>query len=270
MALIPPGGHYTAFCAGWESGLLTAARRKKGTVVCWAGFCGTSRFLPLPTSLFSATIETPRPERPPRIIFWHWLSVLETTGGWMTPIWTLRQIALRRQQRRRTTRPYRRRRPGPGRRHRFADRLSPEPGAVSGVVGGAAALYSSIARQLPDPEKIEFVEQEFETTRIYDRTGQVLLWEIIDPHAGDRVWVPLDEVPEHLICATDRHRGPDILGEPGDQPRGILRAFWSQPAGPANPGRLLYHPATHQKRPHPASRSGSSAGGRRGGTTPGR
>lgn len=149
----------------------------------------------------------------------------------MTPIRTLRLIALQRQQRRRT-----RARTGTGALVRVVGvivlaAITLNLAAFSGVVGGAAALYSSIARELPDPEKIEFVEQEFETTRIYDRTGEVLLWEIIDPHAGDRVWVPLEEVPEHLICATVAIEDRTFWENPGINPRGILRAFWANIRG---------------------------------------
>ncbi|MBO9370050.1 MAG: transglycosylase domain-containing protein, partial [Chloroflexi bacterium] len=149
----------------------------------------------------------------------------------MTPIRTLRLIALQRQQRRRA-----RARTGIGALVRIVSiivlvAITLNLAAFSGVVGGAAAVYSSIARQLPEPEQIEFVEQEFETTLIYDRTGQVLLWEIIDPHAGDRVWVPLEEVPEHLICATIAIEDRTFWENPGINPRGILRAFWANIRG---------------------------------------
>ncbi len=149
----------------------------------------------------------------------------------MTPIRTLRLVVLQRRERRRM-----RARTGSGAVLRavgillfvvFMLNLT----AVSGVVGGAAAFYSSIAQELPEPEQVEYVEQEFETTRIYDRTGQVLLWEVIDPHAGDRVWVPLEEVPEHLICATIAIEDRTFWENPGINPRGLLRALWANIRG---------------------------------------
>lgn len=147
----------------------------------------------------------------------------------MTPIWTLRHIALRRQQRRRI-----RARTGTGALLRVVGVLLVaifilNLTVASGIVGGAAAVYSSIARELPEPEQIEFVEQEFETTQIYDRTGEVLLWEIIDPHAGDRVWVPLEDVPEHLICATVAIEDRTFWENPGS-----TRAAFSGPFGPTS------------------------------------
>ncbi|HID88589.1 MAG TPA: penicillin-binding protein [Anaerolineae bacterium] len=96
---------------------------------------------------------------------------------------------------------------------------------LSGIIGGIVGAYAYVAKDLPEPEQIEAVEQDFETTRIYDRTGEVLLWEIIDPHAGDRVWVPLDQIPEHLICATVAIEDRTFWENPGINPRGIARAF---------------------------------------------
>lgn len=57
--------------------------------------------------------------------------------------------------------------------------------AISGI-GTAVGVYAYYAKDLPDPGRIETEQQEFETTKIYDRTGQVLLYEIFDPRFGDR------------------------------------------------------------------------------------
>jgi membrane peptidoglycan carboxypeptidase len=94
-----------------------------------------------------------------------------------------------------------------------------------GSIGAAAAVYTSLTQNLPDPSQIEAEftqgsDEFFETTKIYDRTGQVLLYEVIDESAGDRQWVPLDQVPEICQNATiaieDRtfrtNVGFDILG----------------------------------------------------------
>ena len=143
----------------------------------------------------------------------------------MTPTWIVRFVALQRRQRRRA-----KARTGPGRLLQaiavlllmvFLSGLL----SVSGVVGGIVGVYAYFAQDLPDPEDIEFAEQDFETTRIYDRTGEVLLWEVIDPHAGDRVWVPLDQAPDDLICATVAIEDRTFWENPGINPRGIARAF---------------------------------------------
>ena len=57
-----------------------------------------------------------------------------------------------------------------------------------GTIGGVYAYY---AKDLPDPEKIETEQEKFETTKVYDRTGQHLLYELFDPHRSDRTTVPL-------------------------------------------------------------------------------
>jgi len=149
----------------------------------------------------------------------------------LTPVQIVRLVTLRRRQRRRV-----RARTGPGRLLQIAGffmLLVFLSGLFSilAAVGGTVGVYAYFAKDLPEPEQIEIVEQTFETTRIYDRTGDVLLWEIIDPHAGDRVWVPLDQVPEHLICATVAIEDRTFWENPGVNPRGILRAFISNLRG---------------------------------------
>jgi len=73
--------------------------------------------------------------------------------------------------------------------------------AASGV-GAVAGVYAYYTRDLPNPEAIEYEQEEFETTKIYDRTGQHLLYEVFDPRRGDRTIVPLEQVPLHVRQAT--------------------------------------------------------------------
>lgn len=86
-----------------------------------------------------------------------------------------------------------------------------------GVVGVAYSAYSDLAASLkPRLAAIESRES-FETTRLYDRNGQ-LLYEFFG--AGKRTRVPLDQISTYLISATvaieDRtffeNRGVDYLG----------------------------------------------------------
>jgi len=149
----------------------------------------------------------------------------------LTPKWVVRFITLQRRQRRRS-----RAHTGPGRLLQVAGFLMLVAFvttllAISGVIGGVAGVYAYFAKDLPEPEQIETAEQDFETTRIYDRTGQTLLWEVIDPHAGDRVWVPLDQMPDDLICAVVAFEDHTFWENPGVNPRGILRAFVSNLRG---------------------------------------
>ncbi len=149
----------------------------------------------------------------------------------MTPTWVVRFVTLQRRQRQRV-----RARTGPG---LFVKILSfalllvflSNLLLVSGAVGSVVGVYAYFAQDLPEPGQIEVVEENFETTRIYDRTGQVLLWEIIDPHGGDRVWVPLEQIPENLTCATVAIEDRTFWENPGFNAQGIARALYANLRG---------------------------------------
>jgi len=66
---------------------------------------------------------------------------------------------------------------------------------------------------------------QFETTRIYDRNGN-LIYEILDPNAGRRTYVTIDEISPYLIAATIATEDKDFNTNPGFDPWGILRALW--------------------------------------------
>jgi membrane peptidoglycan carboxypeptidase len=104
---------------------------------------------------------------------------------------------------------------------------------VGAVAGSAAGVYSYVTRDLPDPEDIKQVEENFETTIIYDSTGQVALYEVIDPHAGDRSWVSLDEISPYLVCATVALEDKTFFVNPGFDMEGIARAFWTNLRDPS-------------------------------------
>jgi membrane carboxypeptidase/penicillin-binding protein len=99
-----------------------------------------------------------------------------------------------------------------------------------GGIGGAAAIYASLTEGLPDPSQIEAeftqgADEFFETTKIYDRSGQVLLYEVIDQTTGDRQWVHLDQVPEICQNATIAIEDKSFRTNPGFDLVGIARAF---------------------------------------------
>ncbi|MCK4450576.1 MAG: transglycosylase domain-containing protein, partial [Anaerolineae bacterium] len=104
-------------------------------------------------------------------------------------------------------------------------------GVVLSGVGAAAGVYVYFTQDLPEPERIETAEENFETTKIYDRAGQTLLYEVIDPYGGDRTWVTLDQIPDDLICATVATEDRDFWENPGINLRGIARAFWADIRG---------------------------------------
>jgi len=104
-------------------------------------------------------------------------------------------------------------------------------GVMVGGVSAVAGAYSYFTRDLPQPAEIESAEENFETTKIYDRTGETLIYEVIDPTGGDRTWVTLDQIPEDLICATVANEDRSYWTNPGFNPRGITRAFWADLRG---------------------------------------
>jgi len=80
-----------------------------------------------------------------------------------------------------------------------------------------SAVFIYYAKDLPRPEK--FTEKKFaQSTKIYDRTGDVLLYEVYGEEK--RTVVSLDKIPEHLkqaVIATEdvnfyNHFGIDIKG----------------------------------------------------------
>lgn len=149
----------------------------------------------------------------------------------MTPVHIVRYVALQRRQRRRAAE-----RSGPRQAIRaaglvFLFLIAAFVLSIAGSVSTVLGAYAYFTRDLPEPEQIEAAEQNFETTKIYDRTGQVLIYEVIDPFGGDRTWVSLDQIPEELICATVASEDKTFWTNPGFDPRGIARAFWSNLQG---------------------------------------
>jgi len=85
--------------------------------------------------------------------------------------------------------------------------------------------YFNIASDLPSVDNLADYASKFETTRIYDRNGN-LIYEILDPTAGRRTYVPLEEVSPHIIAATIATEDKDFFTNPGFDPWGIMRALW--------------------------------------------
>lgn len=108
-------------------------------------------------------------------------------------------------------------------------------GAGAAVVAG---IYSSYAAQLPDVSVIETQQEEFETVRIFDRTGNHLLYESVDPRPfrGDRTFVSLEEMSPWLATAAVAAEDRNFWEHPGINVRGLLRAFVSNLQGGAVQG----------------------------------
>ncbi|MCC7355732.1 MAG: transglycosylase domain-containing protein, partial [Anaerolineae bacterium] len=111
--------------------------------------------------------------------------------------------------------------------------------AVGLVILSAAAtvasVYSYFAQDLPDASALEQIQQNdaFETVKIYDRTGQHLLYEVPDPRPfrGDRTYLRIDEIPQVLKDATIALEDRSFYQNPGVDPRGFARALVSTLSG---------------------------------------
>ncbi|HVM72481.1 MAG TPA: PBP1A family penicillin-binding protein [Anaerolineales bacterium] len=96
-----------------------------------------------------------------------------------------------------------------------------------GLVMAAIGIYEyyTIAASLPSVSDLQQRTSQFETTRILDRNGDVL-YEILDPQAGRRTYVPLDQISPELVAATIATEDKDYYSHGGFDPFAIVRAFW--------------------------------------------
>jgi penicillin-binding protein 1C len=110
---------------------------------------------------------------------------------------------------------------------------------ITGVVAATVVgVYNEYAAQLPDVGVIEQQQDQFQTVRIYDRTGTQLLYESVDPRpfGGDRRFLTLDKmspwVSKSAVALEDRN----FWTNPGVNVRGLFRAFMSNLQGGAVQG----------------------------------
>ncbi|MBN2677939.1 MAG: transglycosylase domain-containing protein [Anaerolineaceae bacterium] len=85
--------------------------------------------------------------------------------------------------------------------------------------------YYSIASSLPTVGDLRERASQFETTRILDRNGN-LLYEILDPNAGRRTFIPLEKISPYVIAATLATEDEDFYLHPGFNPLAMLRALF--------------------------------------------
>lgn len=98
---------------------------------------------------------------------------------------------------------------------------------VLGLCAGSYLLYQyyMIARALPEIGDLRERASQFETTRILDRNGQVL-YEILDPTAGRRTYIPIEEISPNLLAATIATEDKEFYSHPGFDLIAISRALW--------------------------------------------
>ncbi len=88
-----------------------------------------------------------------------------------------------------------------------------------------AGIYAYYARDLPDYTLLEN-RQLFQTARILDRSGQVVLDEINDPSGGRRTILKLEDIPKTLRDAHVAAEDASFYENPGFDPRAVLRALY--------------------------------------------
>ena len=91
---------------------------------------------------------------------------------------------------------------------------------LAGLVG-----YYYVATQLPPPEQLQQRSFTFASTQIYDREGH-LLWELMDPNAGRRTWMPLNRVAPAVVAATIATEDRFFYANVGVDPFAVLRAIY--------------------------------------------
>ena len=100
-------------------------------------------------------------------------------------------------------------------------------GIVMAIIGGSLAVYyyNRIASTLPEVQDLREQAAQFETTRILDREGNIL-YELVDPSAGKRTYVPLDEISPYLVAATIATEDANFYSHPGYDVMAIARSFY--------------------------------------------
>ncbi len=93
------------------------------------------------------------------------------------------------------------------------------------VALAVAACWFWLIRDLPNPTALQ-ARQPGPTTKIYDRYG-TLLYEVVPEKGGKRSPLAVDRFPRALRLATVATEDAAFFNNPGIDPRGIVRAAWS-------------------------------------------
>lgn len=93
---------------------------------------------------------------------------------------------------------------------------------IIGVILGVLAIYTAfLIRTLPSPEQFA-ARHVSETTKLYDRTGTTLLYEI---HGDEkRTVVPFEKIPSTLKAATLAAEDAEFYTQPAFNWKGMIRA----------------------------------------------
>jgi membrane peptidoglycan carboxypeptidase len=106
--------------------------------------------------------------------------------------------------------------------------------AVAAAGGAGLAIYRSYADDLRPPSEV-IVASGTGPSRVYDRKGS-FLYEFLDPLAGIRDPVPLEEMSPWLIKATIATEDASFYDNPGVNVKGLIRAAWENLPEPLGEG----------------------------------
>lgn len=81
------------------------------------------------------------------------------------------------------------------------------------------------ADDFPDVRNLYSSASQFETTTILDRNGNTL-YEIVDPQAGRRTYVRLDQISPYMVASLVATEDKEFYNNPGYDPMAMLRAIW--------------------------------------------
>jgi 1A family penicillin-binding protein len=91
-----------------------------------------------------------------------------------------------------------------------------------GALALAAVAYFGLFADLPSPDAL-ITRSSPDTTKILDRNGN-LLFEVLDPRAGRRTRVRLEDLPAHLLQAVVAVEDANFYEHPGVDVVGVTRA----------------------------------------------
>ncbi|MGH2619778.1 MAG: transglycosylase domain-containing protein, partial [Anaerolineales bacterium] len=102
--------------------------------------------------------------------------------------------------------------------------ISLSAAALGGLAAGSALL--GLAAELSEVSRIEGQfglrgAEAFRPLLLYDRTGEVVLFQNLPPGAADRVWVDPEELPQHVVQTTLAALDPTFWTNPGYELPGL-------------------------------------------------
>lgn len=105
--------------------------------------------------------------------------------------------------------------------------------SILAVAAVALVAYRSYAHDLKPPEQA-IAEATIGTSLAYDRTGQTLLYQYVDPLGGLKEPVPLSEISPYLMAATVATEDASFYNNPGVNFKGLARSAMENltPFGP--------------------------------------